>query len=127
MKITLCTVKGCPFEGRYCRNHPGGNLKEVKPIAKRSKKLAKVMRKEYVPEVKEMIAKKTMCAVKSPVCIGRATGFHHPEGRLGENLLKKKIPCCDPCNELLERDDAWARANGFKLSRLGPVNKNKRA
>lgn len=117
----ICTDPDCYNYQKYCRRHPSGNLKEKKPIAPRSKKLATTMRKEYVPQVKEIVEKKTRCSVLSPVCIGEAQGFHHPEGR-GENLLKKKIPCCNPCNGWLEVNDAWARANGFKLSRHSPEN-----
>jgi hypothetical protein len=105
--------------------HPGGGLKEKKPIAPRSKKLAEVMRKEYVPQVKEMVKKNTPCKVNSPVCTKKAQGFHHLQGRIGANLTdkKKKIPCCNPCNRFIEENDAWARANGLKLSKFSPENK----
>lgn len=116
MKTNLCTVKGCINKGKYCRIHPSGSLKPVKPIAPRSKKLDKVMRKEYVPQVKEMVEANTDCKVKSPVCTGMAQGFHHLQGR-GKNLMIKKIPCCNPCNLFIERNDAWARANGWKESK----------
>lgn len=109
-----CTVKGCINEGKYCRIHPSGELKEQKPIKQRSKKLDRVMKKEYVP------------GVKSPVCTGRAQGFHHLAGRLGKLLTdkKKKIPCCNACNTFIEKNDAWARANGFKLSKFSePITK----
>lgn len=121
-----CTVKGCINEGKYCRIHPSGELKEQKPIKQRSKKLDRVMKKEYVPEVKEMVASNTLCSVKSPVCTGRAQGFHHLAGRLGKLLTdkKKKIPCCNACNTFIEKNDAWARANGFKLSKFSePITK----
>jgi hypothetical protein len=121
MEKHLCKVKGCLNEGRYCRLHPSGSLKEPKPIAPRSKKLSEVMKKEYVPQVKEMVEKNTPCKVKSPVCTGKATGFHHLVGRLGKELTgKRKVPCCDPCNSFLESNDAYARANGWKLSKFNP-------
>jgi hypothetical protein len=45
MKQENCTVSGCYNFGRYCRLHPGGKLDKPKPIAPRSKKLEKVMKK----------------------------------------------------------------------------------
>lgn len=120
MKNFICTEKGCPFEGRYCRRHLGASLKEEKPIAPRSKKLEEVMKKQYRPQVKEMVDAGTMCVVKSPVCTGRAQGFHHLQGRIGKNLTdpKKKVPCCNACNRTIEQNDLWARNNGWKFSKF---------
>ena len=126
MNKNICSVKGCINEGRYCRIHPVGSLNKQKPIAPRSKKLAAIMRKEYVPQVKEMIADKAECKIKSPVCIKKAQGFHHLQGREGKNLTgKKKIPACNPCNLFIEKNDAWARANGFKLSKHSNYKREK--
>jgi hypothetical protein len=127
MEKTKCTVKGCPNEGRYCRLHLSGTLKENKPIAKRSVKLEARMKKQYRPQVKEMIKAGTKCRVKSPVCVKVASGFHHLQGRDGENLTgEKKVPCCDPCNSFIEQNDAWARANGWKLSKFQSPSKNQK-
>jgi hypothetical protein len=126
MKKEKCEVKGCPFEGKYCRNHITGSVKEVKPIAPRSKKLDKVMKKEYVPQVKEMIEKGALCVIGSPVCTKKAQGFHHKKGREGKNLTgSDKVPCCNPCNSFLEQNDAWARANGWKLSKHSNYKREK--
>jgi hypothetical protein len=127
MRAPLCTVKGCINQGRYCRLHPSGSLKEPKKIAPRSEKLAKVMKKEYVPQVKEMVEANTPCKVKSPVCTGKAQGFHHLKGREGKLLTDKrhKIPSCNPCNRFVEVNDAWARANGLKLSKHANYKREK--
>jgi predicted phosphoadenosine phosphosulfate sulfurtransferase len=126
MKAELCKIPGCINEGRYCRIHPAGSFKKPKPIAPRSKKMEEVMRKEYRPQVKEMIKEKTLCAVKSPVCTKIAQGFHHLQGREGKNLTgEKKIPCCNMCNQFIEKNDAWARANGFKLSKHANYKREK--
>ena len=118
MKHGICHIKGCINEGRYCRIHPAGALAIPKPIAPRSKKLEEVMKKEYRPQVKEIVEANTPCAVKSEVCTGTAQGFHHLAGREGKELTgKRKIPCCNMCNTYIEKNDAWARANGFKLSK----------
>lgn len=131
MSKEVCNIKGCiNYRKPYCRNHAVGISikKQPKPVKPRSKKLAEVMVKEYVPEVKEMVAANTPCKVHSPVCTGKAQGFHHLQGRDGKNLTdkKKKIPCCNPCNQFIEKNDAWARANGFKLSKFSPENNSKR-
>jgi len=117
MNRSICQIPTCYSYGKYCRLHATGSLKEKKPIAPRSKKLESVMRKDYRPQVKEMIAANTPCKVKSPVCSKVAQGFHHLQGR-GKNLMKKKIPCCNLCNQYVEQNDLWARNNGFKLSKF---------
>jgi hypothetical protein len=119
IKQDNCTDKNCPNYGRYSRycSHVSGSYTPPKPIAKRSEKLDKIMRKEYVPEVKEMIEKGTLCAVNSPVCTKKAQGWHHLQGR-GKNLFKKRVPCCNPCNGFIEQNDLWARNNGWKISKF---------
>lgn len=119
-------MQGCYAFGKYCRLHSvSGSLKEVKPIKPRSEKMDKVMKKEYVPQVKEMVAKGTKCSVNSPVCSGLAQGFHHLAGRVGDKLLdrEKMIPCCNKCNLYVEENDLWARSKGLKLSKFSPENK----
>lgn len=126
MADTLCDIKGCASYGRYCRLHVAGKEKKITVIKPRSKKLDKIMRKEYVPHVKEMVSKGTECAVKSPVCTKMAQGFHHLEGREGKNLTgKKKIPCCNACNRHIESNDAWARSQGLKLSKHSNYKRSK--
>lgn len=130
MKITLCSVKGCPFEGRYCRNHAiSGTFKEPKQIEKLSKDRKKIQKEKYIPLVKEVLAKNPKCKVKSPVCSGIAQGLHHIAGRIGDKLTDKKnvVPCCNRCNSYLEKNDAYARANGWKISKFSPDNNNRRA
>jgi hypothetical protein len=114
-----CTDTKCPNYGRYCRIHIKGSLKTPKPIAPRSKKLAEIMKKEYVPQVKEMVEAGTKCVIGSPVCTKVATGFHHKRGREGKLLTDKKhkVPCCNPCNQWIEKNDAHARAMGWKDSK----------
>lgn len=125
----VCSIKGCLNFGKpYCRAHGVGISvkKQPKAIVKRSKKLERVMQKEYRPQVKEMVDAGATCKVKGPVCTGMAQGFHHLAGRLGKLLTdnKKKIPCCNACNVFIEQNDAWARANGFKLSKFSVPAKN---
>ena len=120
MNKDLCNNPTCHNYQRYARycGHLNGSLKKPKPIAPRSKKLEKVMKKEYRPQVKEMIEAGTLCMIGSPVCTKKMQGFHHKKGREGNELTgKNKVPCCNACNSFLEANDAWARSQGHKLSK----------
>ena len=118
MSHKLCDVAGCYNYGKYCRLHISGSLSLPKPIAPRSKKLEDVMKKEYRPQVKEMIEAGTPCKIGSPVCTKIAQGFHHKKGREGNELTgKNKVPCCNMCNQWIEKNDAHARAMGWKESK----------
>ena len=84
------------------------------------------MKEEYRPQVKEMVEANTACKVNSTVCTGKAQGYHHLAGREGKELTgKNKIPCCNMCNQFIEANDAWARANGFKLSKHANYKREK--
>ena len=121
MPVKLCDIKGCPFEGRYCRNHyPGDKPKEKAPIAKLSDKRKKIERKEYQPAANAVKRSgDKACQVMSPVCIKSPVRPHHLAGRDGKNLtdLNRMIRCCDPCNIYIERHSTWAKNHGFKISK----------
>lgn len=128
MNKDLCDIPACSNHGRYARycGHLNGEYKKPAQVKPRSKKLEKIMRKEYRPQVKEMVEAQEECRVKSKVCTGMAQGFQHLVGREGKNLTgKKKIPCCNLCNVFIEKNDAWARANGFKLSKHANYKREK--
>jgi hypothetical protein len=124
MKQENCTIKTCWNYGHYGRKcgHIGGSLSEPKPIKKLSEKRQKVQTKEYLPLVREILKKNPNCRIQSPVCTTKAQGLHHLAGRVGAKLTDKKylIPACNPCNDFVERNPPWARANGFKLSKFSP-------
>lgn len=130
MSGDLCQNKACFNYGKYWRlcGHANGKSARPKPVNPRSKKLEETMRQDYRPQVKEMVAAGEKCRVHSPECAKNATGFHHLSGRIGELLTnrEKKIPCCDACNRYIEKNDAWARANGFKLSKFLEPAKNQK-
>lgn len=127
MKQTNCTVDGCPNKGRYCRQHLSGIAPKKQRIDPRSAKMEKLMRKEYVPQVKEAVAAGTACAIKTEVCTGFAQGFHHPFGKASEELrLTNKVPCCNPCNVYIEANDAYARQMGWKKSKFSIPAKNQK-
>lgn len=88
-------------------------------IKKESDKRAKLNR-QYAKESKPRWQGKD-CRVRSPDCTRKAQGMHHLAGKdTAEKLLdpNNQIPCCNACNTYVEQHDAWARVNGFKLSRL---------
>lgn len=130
MSANRCTEKSCVnYDKPYCRLHGVGisTAKKPAPVKPRSEKLDKKMKKQYVPKVKEMVAANTKCAVKSPDCIKIAQGFHHLQGRDGEQLTgKAKIPCCNPCNVYIEKNDSWARSKGLKKSKFSVPAKNQK-
>lgn len=102
-------------------------VKNQKPIAHRSKKLAKVMKEEYIPLVEAFLAKpeNQQCQVNSEVCTHKATVIHHAAGRTGKALTNEKdwIPSCGPCNIWIEGNDAKARQMGVKKSRITKPNR----
>jgi hypothetical protein len=129
----ICSIPSCRNYQSYCRLHQGYTVpvkseipkkSDKQPIRKRSKKLAKVMRKDYVPQVKKMVEEQTECELKTEVCTGMAQGFHHPHGRTGELLMKKKVPSCNPCNLWVEVFDKEAREKGLKKSKFSIPAKN---
>lgn len=135
-----CTVKGCPFEGGYCRiaGHmklPAAAKKEAeqhqekekdkkknqKPIPKESasrKQLNKVYNK-IIREKKKVKNRKCKIRIKG-VCIGQPVHQHHVKGRVGNNLVdtEEMIDACDACNEWCVSHPKEAMAMGFIKSRL---------
>lgn len=91
--------------------------KKVYRIPKQSKKRIKE-NKDYKKDMAEDF--KGGCRIKSPVCSGKATGYHHIQktSPLNRNVKKNKIPACDPCNGYIETHKKWAEANGFFISRF---------
>jgi hypothetical protein len=129
MEKDLCNIKGCINYGRYARlcGHFSGRSVKPKPVNPRSEKLGKLMQKEYVPQVKQMVEAGTKCVIGSPDCTKIATGFHHPYGKASTELrMKEKVPCCDPCNLWIEKNDAAARAKGWKKSKFSVPSKNQK-
>lgn len=109
------------------------------PIKKRFYRIPKVSKKreaaneKYFPE-REVFLKQGdgLCELKVPgVCVNEkypnqaASCVHHPEGRIGDNLLnfEKCMRSCHPCNNWVEANDAEARKMGLKRSRLGSSKK----
>lgn len=94
---------------------------EDKQPGSRSKKLSKAMR-GYIVQVKIYLSKpeNLVCKIQSPNCTKLATCVHHTAGRTGQQLKNEAdwMPSCEACNGYVEENDAWARENGFKKTRL---------
>lgn len=91
-------------------------LAKIRPFSKKREKL----NREYAKKSRAHWKGKP-CRVRSQIRTGWAQGIHHPEGKdTPEKLMDPNnwIECCNPCNQFVEQRDAWARANGFKRSRL---------
>lgn len=117
MNNQLCTVKGCPNEGRYCRFHLVETFKTSVPIKKESDS-RKEVNKEYRKIAAQFIKSHPKCAVKG--CRNASQTVHHKAGRIGELLTDKKnfLAVCLPCHQRITEDSAWAIANNYSVSRL---------
>lgn len=100
----------------------GQKKKEVKPIAKESKKRA-VLNRQYRKMVSDDLSNDPLCKVKAPGCTVYAGGEHHIQKRTADNLTRKEnlIPCCNHCNLFIELNQKWAESNGFWISRFAKV------
>jgi hypothetical protein len=120
MKQTNCQVKGCSNEGRYCRKHASLTIKPVPEINKVSEK-KKEMDKQYKKIRAAFLKSHPFCEANIEGCGKVAVEIHHKRGRIGEDdYLNDKyfLAVCRPCHHLLELNPAWAKQNGFSLSRL---------
>ncbi len=97
---------------------------KVKPakIPEAPKKRSDGMKK-VMDELKKLYAmflkNRRVCQIQAPGCTGKATAIRHRKGR-GPNEIKDQgtwMASCDWCNGYVEQHDAWARKNGFKISR----------
>lgn len=60
------------------------------------------------------------CEAKLEGCTGRATQWHHPEGRIGAKLIdeKNKKLVCANCHYRIETEPEMAKQKGLSKSRL---------
>lgn len=115
-------------------NHPTCNdtcrrpvkVKRFNIIPKRSKK--RVESDKLLKEIRiRKITEDNTCKIKSPVCIGIAEVLNHrqktsPANRLDEDNLEQ---CCVMCNNFIENNVEWAKANGHQISRFKKLNQQK--
>jgi hypothetical protein len=115
MNKSLCSVKGCRNEGRYCRVHLTEQITPMKPINKTGDKLKEDL-KVYRKEARRFLTQHPKCAI----CGQLATTIHHRAGRIGELLLDKTkwMSLCMPCHIKCTEQSAWAIQMGYSESRL---------
>lgn len=129
MPIKLCTVKGCPYEGHYCRLHlekKPTNQRVITIIPKVSEN-RKELNKKYKKKSKEIKGDKTECMYKIPgVCTGKIQGYNHPAGKHNEERMLDIKPehfCCNACNTWLEAHHAEAVKKGYIKKRNTKLNR----
>lgn len=108
----------------YCLHHkkyfdsptPKKSKKPIAPVAEKRK----VVNKQYKAIKNEMLGKDDRCKIKSPVCTGKAQGLNHKQKRTPKNLVEVENleGSCNPCNQYIENNTAWAKANGHFISRF---------
>jgi hypothetical protein len=101
------------------------SVKEVKPIKKESDERKKINRKEYGPNAKQFIVDNPICqAGIKDVCAGKSQCVHHKIGKASkEELLDEKywLAVCFNCHRVIEDNSAFAKQNGFSLSRHSKI------
>ena len=121
MNRSICTVKGCVNCGRYCRIHIGYQV-PVKEAINKVSDTKKELDKRYRKVRTEFLRQHPLCQAKiDQDCKKVATDVHHMRGKVGEeDYLNQKyfLAVCRHCHGIIERSPAWARQNGFSLSRL---------
>lgn len=87
-------------------------------FAGRSEKMKGIMQ-AIIPLYRAFLEEHPDCEIRSPECTGPATAVHHTAGRSMAKIMDKKTwkGSCDHCNLYVEKNDQWARDNGFKVSR----------
>lgn len=93
--------------------------KKIKPIAHLSKK-----RQKLQPKLRKLAAKicneNNECEIKAVGCTFFMTETHHIIKRNETNLIDEKniLRVCRNCNSFVEKNDKWARENGFVVSKF---------
>lgn len=120
MKQSNCEIKGCRNYGKYCRLHATLNIKPVPEISKISDK-KKELDKQYSKVRAKFLKAHPFCEAKIEGCTKVATDVHHKKGKVGEeDYLNEKyfLAVCRKCHSAIETNPAYARQQGFSLSRL---------
>lgn len=125
----ICTVKSCINHGRYCRIHLGYTVPEVKGIDKVSEKKKK-LDQQYSKVRKQYLTAQPFCEAKIPdVCTKVATDIHHQIGKASEEDYLNPdyfLSVCRGCHTVIETNPAFAKQQGFSLSRHSLPAKNQK-
>jgi hypothetical protein len=124
----ICTVEGCPNKGRYCRLHISFSVPEKKVISKVSDNHKEVLKK-YKTERARYLKEHPLCEANIDGCTKVSVEIHHKAGKASDELYLDSslyLSCCRHCHDILETNPAYAKQQGFSVSRLSK-DLNKRA
>jgi hypothetical protein len=117
----ICTVKGCRNEGAYCRLHLSFSVPTTPEINKVSDK-KKQLDKEYKKVRKQYLSAHPLCEAKiEGVCSKVAVEIHHRAGKATEEDYLNSdlfLAVCRPCHNVIEKNTAFSKQQGFSVSRL---------
>jgi hypothetical protein len=118
----ICNVKGCINEGRYCRIHLNYSVPVKTVIPVKSDK-QKDLDKKFAKAKREYLKEHPFCETKGKIegCTKVSIDVHHMAGKATEELLLDKslfLGVCRHCHTVIEKNPAFARQNGFSVSRL---------
>lgn len=111
----------CPYKNKnYCPVHQDYKVpvkKEVNKVSEKKKDLDKQYKKIRAKYLREH----PMCEAKIEGCGKVAVEIHHKRGKVGEeDYLNPEffLATCSHCHKIIEVNPAWAKQQGFSLSRL---------
>jgi hypothetical protein len=115
----ICSDPKCRNYQKYCRSHITFSVPEKKEIGKVSEK-RKDLDKVYAKVRKQYLTVHPFCEAKIEGCGKVAIEIHHKKGKVGENYTDAKtfLAVCRQCHNSIEKNPAWARQQGFSISRL---------
>lgn len=119
-----CKFPGCRFSSEsngYCIRHKiYSGTTTPKVVYQIPKKSAKMKNDDKILAAMKKLETSNDCELKSPVCTGKMQGYDHqqktsPKNRTDRKNLKR---ACNACNSYKEKNPAWAKENGFHVSRF---------
>lgn len=119
MEKNICKVEGCINYGKYCRLHLSFSIPAPKQINKVSE-TQKDLNQKFAKAKREYLKEHPFCEAKIEGCTKVAIDVHHMKGKASEELLLDKnffLATCRNCHTAIEANPAWAKQNGFSLSR----------
>jgi hypothetical protein len=117
----FCQKPDCKnYKVRYCRQHLSYTVPVKNEIEKVSEKKKKAD-KEYSKVRKQYLAANPFCEAKiADVCTKAASEIHHQIGKASEEDYLNPdyfLAVCRGCHDVIEKSPAFARQQGFSLSR----------
>jgi len=114
----FCFLHAVHFAGEKIKEARKPLPKQTQPIEKKSDK-RKVLHREYVKLVRQMISENPLCEIKAPGCTQMAEGLHHVQKRSEKNLTERSNlkRACNNCNLYIENNPLEALEKGWSKSK----------